>query len=367
MAAVLPPPRAATLRSAAASASGRLKPEAWRCAPRGLVVASQESAARQAAAAVLRGASVASLVLSSGRGGSACGRTVTLLAAGALLVAPRRGRGPGRRRPGRQATPPQVAGNVAVQGVTHINELKYPPTWSNPCGAVLTTFVPGFLWAAERPFIWNGIDVGGKMAVARLPDGALWVHSPVALDVHLRGALEALGPVRHIVSPNFEHVKYARQWREAFPEATLWGSPGMLEKFKDIPYDRELSRESEPPREWLGALDMAFLDYETLPFTDIPFFNEVIFHQRATRTLLCTDSFWSYPDDGLPQGSAAWKFGMDRVYLPFYKGLMIRHPGALGRVLDRVSGWDPVALLPCHGVYQARGAAATFLSHLGRG
>jgi hypothetical protein len=53
------------------------------------------------------------------------------------------------------------------------------------------------LWVAERPFTWNGIDVGGKMAVARLSDGSLWVHSPVGLDDALRS--ELAGPQSHLI------------------------------------------------------------------------------------------------------------------------------------------------------------------------
>ena len=55
-----------------------------------------------------------------------------------------------------------------------------------------------------RPFMWNGIDVGGRAAVVRLSDGTLWVHSPLKLDEGLKQALAKIGEVRHIVSPNFE-------------------------------------------------------------------------------------------------------------------------------------------------------------------
>lgn len=75
-------------------------------------------------------------------------------------------------------------------------------TWSNESGEVLRA-LPG-LWVAERPFVWNGIDVGGKMAVVRLSDGSLWLHSPVELDEKLRRALEELGPVRHAPRPCFK-------------------------------------------------------------------------------------------------------------------------------------------------------------------
>ena len=67
---------------------------------------------------------------------------------------------------------------------------ELPVTWSNPQGEVLTALRDGF-WVAERPFYprlpgLTSTDVGGKMAVVRLPSGDLWVHSPVALDPPLR-------------------------------------------------------------------------------------------------------------------------------------------------------------------------------------
>lgn len=51
------------------------------------------------------------------------------------------------------------------------------------------------------------------MAVLRLSDGSIWVHSPVHLDDDLAAALATLGDVKHIVSPNYEHTKYAQQVR----------------------------------------------------------------------------------------------------------------------------------------------------------
>mmetsp|Transcript_33600 Transcript_33600/g.75425 ORF Transcript_33600/g.75425 Transcript_33600/m.75425 type:complete len:333 (+) Transcript_33600:20-1018(+) len=247
--------------------------------------------------------------------------------------------------------------DVDIQRVGH-----YSSTWSNPSGAVLTSLKTD-LWAAERPFVWNSIDVGGKMAVVRLPCGGLWVHSPVELDEALRSSLDALGPVRHIVSPNFEHVKWAAQWKEAFPEAILWGTPGMREKFPTIPYDEELPRDSEPPRAWGGTIRMCFADCERTPVLGTPFFNEVIFFHSPSSTLICTDIFWNYPSD-LPPGSKLWKFLMDKIYLPFYSRFMVRSRASLQAVLDCVATWEVEGLLPCHGTYIPRGGWTTFAQHL---
>lgn len=43
--------------------------------------------------------------------------------------------------------------------------------WTNPAGKVLTPILNN-VWGAERPFMWNRIDVGGRSAVIRLSDGA---------------------------------------------------------------------------------------------------------------------------------------------------------------------------------------------------
>lgn len=53
------------------------------------------------------------------------------------------------------------------------------------------------------------------------------------LTATLKQQLDAIGPVRHIVSPNYEHTKFARQWKDAYPEATLYGCPGLPTKSPD--------------------------------------------------------------------------------------------------------------------------------------
>jgi hypothetical protein len=71
-------------------------------------------------------------------------------------------------------------------------------TWCNPTSAVVRAIREG-VWVAERPFKWNGIDVGGRMTIIRLHDRGLWIHSPVYLDSMLQASLKKLGRVAHIV------------------------------------------------------------------------------------------------------------------------------------------------------------------------
>lgn len=78
------------------------------------------------------------------------------------------------------------------------------------------------------------------MCVIQLPDGDLWVHSPVCLDEETKAALKKLGDVKYVISPNYEHLKYAKQWSDEYPEAFMWGCPGLSERLPDIEWEGEI-------------------------------------------------------------------------------------------------------------------------------
>lgn len=238
---------------------------------------------------------------------------------------------------------------------------------------MLTPVVDGVVWAAERPFTWNSIDVGGKMGVVKLDDGALWVHSPVDLDAPTKKAIDALGPVRHVVSPNYEHVKWAAQWKDAYPDATLWGCPGMKQKYPEIPWDEELVDGEVNFGDARAEFAATWFDCETNPFTGKPFFNETVFVHKPSRVLFVTDLFWNYPETDvgegearvqIPLGTKAWKFGMDRVYLPFYRKAMVRDAKAFAAKRDALLRTAFDAVLPCHGEVVPSGGAKVIAEHL---
>lgn len=242
-------------------------------------------------------------------------------------------------------------------------------TWSNPTGAVLDEIVTKTVYAAARPFVWNEIDVGGRMVIVKLRDGSLWVHSPVSLDEETRRAVDALGCVKHVVSPNYEHVKYAKEWKEAYPNCTLYGCPLLKEKKPDIPYDVDLVNGT--PEAWMGEFDMEWFSCEETPIVGGAFFNEVVFHHRPSGTLCVTDVFWNYPSDtvgdvSVPLWTRVWKFLMDQVYLPLYKRLMVVDREGYEASARRVSEeWQWSTLIPCHGtVIRGDRARAALRSHL---
>ncbi len=286
--------------------------------------------------------------------------------------------------------------------------------WSNRLGTVLTpASIPG-VYVACRPFYWNKIDVGGRMTVIELPPSSsstadkpdLFIHSPVNLDTELKNALGKIGNVKHIVSPNYEHVKYAKQWNEAYPEAYMWGCPGLMERKPDVEWKGEIPFGCRPPSydggisssSTGGDIDMwdwniiqpMHLDFEVNPFTNKAFFNEVVFYHTPSKSLLFTDAYWNYPKkDGIPNsnyesfhddnddeespfatfewdlapivdqvplGSRLWKFGMDKVYYPFFINLMVKDEKKedFVKVTSFISGlsdpsWDIETIIPAHG------------------
>ena len=99
-----------------------------------------------------------------------------------------------------------------------------------------------------------------------------------------------------------------------------------------------------------------------------PFFNEVVFMHKPSKTLFATDIYWNYPgEEDLPFGTRAWKFGMDKVYVPVYHKLMLTNKAAFERAIAKVESWDFDTVVPCHGRVVRDSAKYNFSAHVRRG
>jgi hypothetical protein len=127
---------------------------------------------------------------------------------------------------------------------------------------------------------FKGFDYPTRMVVVRLADGGLWLWSPVEKTMDIEAEIRAMGPVRHIVSPNKLHYLFLGEWQAAFPDAGLWATPATIAKCKKLRFAGALA--DEPPAEWSGQIDQFY-------FTNSPFMDEVIFFHRASRTAVIAD------------------------------------------------------------------------------
>ena len=204
-----------------------------------------------------------------------------------------------------------------------------------------------------------GIPYPTRMAVVRLATGKVWVWSPIALTKELAVAVEAIGPVGYIVSPNKLHHLFLPKWKDRWPNARLYSPPGLARKKKQLHFDAELG--DKPNGAWMSDIDQVV-------FRGSFALEEVVFFHRTSRTAIFGDLIQRFPEmsatgfKGLlmrlghivgPQGSTPgdWR-------LSFFS----RTAGRAARrtVLD----WKPDQLLIAHGDCATTGATEIIASAL---
>ncbi len=198
------------------------------------------------------------------------------------------------------------------------------------------------LWVARRPLKLAVGDIGTRMTVIRLVDGSLFLHSPVRLDEATRAAVDELGPVRHLIAPSKVHHLFAGDFKAAYPDALLYGPPGLAEKRRHLHIDSVLG--DEAPEAWRAEIEQHL-------FRGAPRMNEVVFFHRASRTLLLTDLAFNVPA-GRTEGArlfywivgAAGHFGPHRLVR-----LVIRDRAAARASLERILAWDFDRVIVTHG------------------
>lgn len=198
------------------------------------------------------------------------------------------------------------------------------------------------LWVVDRPLSVAGVELGARMTIVRLPDGALFLHSPVALDDRLRDALSGIGTPRFAVAPNRFHHLFVGGYRAAFPDIRLYAAPGLPEKRPDIAFDAVLT--GPPPPEWEGIIDQEHV-------RGLPLISEVVFHHRPSRTLLICDLAFHYGPDA--PFLTRWLFrlagGYGQLAPTWLEWMLVRDRGAMRRSMERVLAWDFDRVVVSHG------------------
>ena len=217
------------------------------------------------------------------------------------------------------------------------------------------------LYVADGPVVsFYGFPYPTRMAVVRLSDGSAWVWSPVALSDELFNSVEAIGPVRHIVSPNKIHHLFLAEWGERWPEARVYAPPGLAQKRPDLRFDAELGDDPDPA--WKADIDQVI-------FRGSLAMEEVAFFHHASRTAIICDLIQRHPE----------------ATMTGWKGMLMRLDGLVGEhgstprewrasflrrgqarvAREKVLGWKPERLLIAHGECAQTGATSIIDKALG--
>jgi len=217
------------------------------------------------------------------------------------------------------------------------------------------------LYVADGPTVsFYGFPYPTRMAVVRLSDGSAWVWSPVALSDELQNSVNAVGPVRHIVSPNKIHHLFLAEWGERWPEARVYAPPGLAQRRPDLRFDAELGDEPDPA--WKADIDQVI-------FRGSLAMEEVVFFHHASRTAIICDLIQRHPEATL----TGWK-GMlmrldglvgERGSTPREWRASFLRRGKARAARERVLGWKPERLLIAHGECAQIGATTIIDKALG--
>lgn len=201
------------------------------------------------------------------------------------------------------------------------------------------------IWIVDGPVLsFFGFPYPTRMAVIRLGDGSLFVWSPVALSDALRDSVRALGPVRHLVSPNALHHVFLKEWKSAYPAARLYAPPRLRRKRQDLIFDAELGDAAVP--EWTGDIEHVVLHGSF-------YLTEIVFFHRVSRTVLFADAIQNFPRDWF----TGWRGVVCRL-----GGIVGPNPGmprdwrstflnrrAARAALERILAWPIERVLIAHG------------------
>jgi hypothetical protein len=208
------------------------------------------------------------------------------------------------------------------------------------------------LYVTDGPTVsFFGFPYPTRMAVARLSTGNAWVWSPIRLTNELADAVETVGPVSYIVSPNKLHHLALEEWKNRWPGARLYAPPGLARKKKELHFDAEL--DDEPDSAWKADIDQTV-------FRGSFAMEEVVFFHRASRTVIFGDLIQRFPQ-ATTTGWTGMLMRFDDLVGPHGSTPREWRLSFLSRKAARaarrkVLAWRPTQLLIAHGECAACGA-----------
>jgi Domain of unknown function (DUF4336) len=201
------------------------------------------------------------------------------------------------------------------------------------------------LWVSEGPTVsFYSFPYPTRMTLIKLTDGGLFVWSPIMLSDALKREVDALGAVRHLVSPNALHHLFLGEWKAAYPQARFYAPPGLRRRRKDLVFDADLADSPDPA--WAADIDQVMVRGSVA-------MTEVVFFHNGSRTAIFADLIENFS----PGWFTGWRGALARL-----DGIVAPKPGAprewrasfINRraaraALARILAWPIERVLIAHG------------------
>jgi hypothetical protein len=214
------------------------------------------------------------------------------------------------------------------------------------------------IWIVDGPIIrFKKMPFPTRMTVIQLQSGDLFVHSPIALVDSLKSQIDALGQVRHLISPNKIHYWWVGEWGEAYPNAHKWASPGarLSAKKQDWEFDYDLGE--APDESWQNDIDQLMVHGGR-------FMDETVFFHKPSRTLILADLIENFElhkiRSRILRYLVSWAGNADpdgKLPIDLRLGYWGRH-AQIGEAVNTMLAWQPERVIIAHGRwYKANGVA----------
>lgn len=179
-----------------------------------------------------------------------------------------------------------------------------------------------------------------RSTLVKIKDRGILI-SPIDFTNDQMAQIQAFSPVTEIVAPSgFHHLSVPRA-KKVFPDATLWGSPALVEKRSDIKWSKIFGRDEWPYQEDLPALIIE----------GSPKIAEVVFFGRAQKTLIVTDLCFN-----LLQAQGLGAFIILNIFGTYRKfaasrliGRFVKDRAAFQASLKKILAWDFDRIVMGHG------------------
>ncbi|MEO6950460.1 MAG: DUF4336 domain-containing protein [Polyangia bacterium] len=185
-----------------------------------------------------------------------------------------------------------------------------------------------------------------RMTVVRLPDGGLWLHSPIAPSEALATEIGALGEVRWIVAPNRLHTSFTSAWHARFPAASV-ASVAAEPPWSGAPLPSTIDLAGSAPLPWAPSLATRVVHGSL--------FSEAVFFHAASRTLILTDLIENFERSRI---TCLWLRALLAVTGPLdphgtappdMRFSFRKQRAELRTVVQELIGWDPERVIIAHG------------------